>query len=44
MKKYIWLLLLLNAIPFIGCKKFLDEKQVSNLTRIITIPTVVLNR
>ena len=33
MKKYIWLLLLLNAIPFIGCKKFLDEKQVSNLTQ-----------
>lgn len=33
MKKYIWLLLLLNAISFIGCKKFLDEKQVSNLTQ-----------
>ncbi|HEX2629278.1 MAG TPA: RagB/SusD family nutrient uptake outer membrane protein, partial [Chitinophagaceae bacterium] len=33
MKKYIWLLLLLNVVPFIGCKKLLDEKQVSNLTQ-----------
>lgn len=34
MKKYIWILSLMVSIyPMTGCKKFLDEKQVSNLTQ-----------
>lgn len=34
MKKYIWILSLMIAISsMVGCKKFLDEKQVSTLTQ-----------
>jgi hypothetical protein len=33
MKKYIAILFILFAGSIISCKKFLDEKQVSNLTQ-----------
>ncbi|MES2882214.1 MAG: hypothetical protein V4676_08705, partial [Bacteroidota bacterium] len=33
MKKYISILIILLAGSFVSCKKFLDEKQVSNLTQ-----------